>query len=63
MSATDPAVTAPSAYTSITEKSVKADALLRMEHGKPLLFGKDNKKGIRFNAQTAELAAKVLEVL
>jgi 2-oxoglutarate ferredoxin oxidoreductase subunit beta len=43
------------AYTSITEKSVKADALLRMEHGKPLLFGKDNKKGIRFNAQSAEL--------
>jgi 2-oxoglutarate ferredoxin oxidoreductase subunit beta len=43
------------AYTSITEKSVKADTLLRMEHGKPLLFGKDNKKGIRFNAQTAEL--------
>jgi len=43
------------AYNSITEKSVKADALLRMEHGKPLLFGKDNKRGIRFNAQTAEL--------
>jgi 2-oxoglutarate/2-oxoacid ferredoxin oxidoreductase subunit beta len=43
------------AYTSITEKSVKVDTLLRMVHGKPLLFGKDNKKGIRFNAQTAEL--------
>ncbi len=43
------------AYTSITDKAVKADTLLRMEHGKPLLFGKDNKKGIRFNGQTAEL--------
>ena len=43
------------AYTSITEKSVKVEALLRMEHGKPLLYGKDNKKGIRFNSQTAEL--------
>jgi 2-oxoglutarate/2-oxoacid ferredoxin oxidoreductase subunit beta len=43
------------AYTAITEKSVKADTLLRMVHGKPLLFGKDNKKGIRFNPQTAEL--------
>jgi 2-oxoglutarate ferredoxin oxidoreductase subunit beta len=43
------------AYTAITEKSVKVEALLRMEHGKPLLFGKDNKKGIRFNAQSAEL--------
>ena len=29
--------------------------VLELEHGKPLLFGKDNKKGIRFNAQTAEL--------
>jgi 2-oxoglutarate ferredoxin oxidoreductase subunit beta len=48
------------AYTSITEKAVKADALLRMEHGKPLLFGKDNKKGIRFNAQTAELEVVTL---
>jgi 2-oxoglutarate/2-oxoacid ferredoxin oxidoreductase subunit beta len=43
------------AYVSITEKAVKADAQLKMEQGKPLLFGKDLKKGIRFNAQTAEL--------
>jgi 2-oxoglutarate ferredoxin oxidoreductase subunit beta len=43
------------AYTFLTDKALKADALLRMEQGKPLLFGKENKKGIRFNAQTAEL--------
>jgi 2-oxoglutarate ferredoxin oxidoreductase subunit beta len=43
------------AYTFLTEKAVKADALLRMEQGKPLLFGKDMKRGIRFNPQTAEL--------
>jgi 2-oxoglutarate ferredoxin oxidoreductase subunit beta len=43
------------AYAFITEKAVKADAQLRMEHGRPLLFGKDNRKGIRFNPQTAEL--------
>jgi 2-oxoglutarate ferredoxin oxidoreductase subunit beta len=43
------------AYTFLTEKAVKVDAQLRMEEGKPLLFGKDNKKGIRFNTQTAEL--------
>jgi len=43
------------AYTFMTEKTVKADAQLRMEEGKPLLFGKDNKKGVRFNPQTAEL--------
>ena len=43
------------AYAFLTEKAVKADALLRMEHGKPLVFGKDGKKGIRFNPTTAEL--------
>ena len=29
--------------------------MLRMEQGKPLLFGKDDKKGLRFDPQTAEL--------
>jgi len=48
------------AYTFMTEKAVKADAQLRMVEGKPLLFGKDLKKGIRFNPQTAEL--EVLEL-
>jgi 2-oxoglutarate ferredoxin oxidoreductase subunit beta len=48
------------AYTWITEKATKADAQLRMEHGKPLLFGKDNKKGIRLNAKTAELEVVTL---
>jgi 2-oxoglutarate ferredoxin oxidoreductase subunit beta len=43
------------AYTFLTDKAVKADMLLRMEHGKPLLFGKDMKKGIRFNPKSAEL--------
>jgi len=48
------------AYTFLTDKAVKADMILRMEHGKPLLFGKDNKKGIRFNGQTAELEVVTL---
>jgi 2-oxoglutarate/2-oxoacid ferredoxin oxidoreductase subunit beta len=48
------------AYTSLTDKSVKAEAQLRMEHGKPLLFGKDNRKGIRFNPQSAELEVVTL---
>ena len=43
------------AYTWMTDKAVKADVQLRMEEGKPLLFGKDNKKGIRFNPRTAVL--------
>jgi 2-oxoglutarate ferredoxin oxidoreductase subunit beta len=48
------------AYLFLTEKSVKADMQLRMEEGKPLLFGKDGKRGIRFNAQTAELEVVTL---
>jgi 2-oxoglutarate ferredoxin oxidoreductase subunit beta len=43
------------AFTFLTDKAVKPDVLLRMEQGKPLLFGKDMKKGIRFNPQSAEL--------
>jgi 2-oxoglutarate ferredoxin oxidoreductase subunit beta len=43
------------AYDFITDKAVKAEAQLRMEHGKPLLFGKDNRKGIRLNPQTIQL--------
>jgi 2-oxoglutarate/2-oxoacid ferredoxin oxidoreductase subunit beta len=43
------------AYTFLTDKAVKTEAILRMEAGKPLLFGKDNKKGIRFDGQKAEL--------
>jgi 2-oxoglutarate ferredoxin oxidoreductase subunit beta len=43
------------AFTFLTDKAVKPEVLLRMEQGKPLLFGKDMKKGVRFNPQTAEL--------
>jgi 2-oxoglutarate ferredoxin oxidoreductase subunit beta len=31
----------------LTDKAAKADRLLALEHGKPLLFGKDKNKGIR----------------
>ncbi len=43
------------AYDLLTDKAAKADTQLRMEHGKPLLFGKDGKKGIRFNPRTVTL--------
>ncbi|MGB8932775.1 MAG: 2-oxoacid:ferredoxin oxidoreductase subunit beta [Anaeromyxobacteraceae bacterium] len=48
------------AYDFITDKAVKADAQLRMEQGKPLLFGKDGTKGIRFNPQTIQLEVVTL---
>ena len=44
----------------VTDKAVKADAQLRMEQGKPLLFGKDLKKGIRLDPRS--LAPTVVTV-
>jgi len=35
------------AYDAITDKSVRDDARLLLEHGKPLVFGKNKDKGIR----------------
>ncbi len=32
-----------------TDKSVKADNLVYLQHGKPLIFGKDRSRGIRLN--------------
>jgi 2-oxoglutarate/2-oxoacid ferredoxin oxidoreductase subunit beta len=43
------------AYGFLTDKATKAETQLRMEHGKPLLFGKDMKRGIRFDARNARL--------
>ncbi len=38
-----------------TDKSVKADNVLYLEHGKPLIFGKDRNKGIRLNGLEPEV--------
>jgi 2-oxoglutarate ferredoxin oxidoreductase subunit beta len=38
-----------------TDKSVKADHLLYLEHGKPMIFGKDRTKGIRLNGLRPEV--------
>jgi 2-oxoglutarate/2-oxoacid ferredoxin oxidoreductase subunit beta len=38
-----------------TDKAVKADNLLYLEHGKPLVFGKDRNKGIRLNGLDPEV--------
>jgi len=35
------------AFQSFTERTVRADNMLYLEHGKPLVFGKNNDKGIR----------------
>jgi len=38
------------AWESLTDKSTKAETVLMLEHGKPLIFGKNRDKGIRRGA-------------
>ncbi|HEX4588536.1 MAG TPA: 2-oxoacid:ferredoxin oxidoreductase subunit beta [Gemmataceae bacterium] len=40
-----------------TDKAVKNDNLLYLEHGKPLVFGKDRSKGIRLNGMDPEVVS------
>jgi 2-oxoglutarate/2-oxoacid ferredoxin oxidoreductase subunit beta len=47
------------AFVHITEKSVKQDRQIVLEHGKPLLFGKNKEKGIRM---AANFTPQVVEV-
>jgi 2-oxoglutarate ferredoxin oxidoreductase subunit beta len=43
------------AFKSFSEREVKEDRMLTLEHGKPLLFGKNKDKGIRMNRLTPEI--------
>jgi 2-oxoglutarate ferredoxin oxidoreductase subunit beta len=43
------------AFDSFREKDVKAERQLRVEHGKPLLFGTGNDKGLRLNPKSMQL--------
>jgi 2-oxoglutarate ferredoxin oxidoreductase subunit beta len=38
-----------------TDKSIKADNVLYLQHGRPLVFGKDRNKGIRLHGLTPEV--------
>lgn len=42
-------------YEYATDKTIKADNTLYLEHGKPLIFGKDRNKGIRLNGLDPEV--------
>ncbi|HEX9935405.1 MAG TPA: 2-oxoacid:ferredoxin oxidoreductase subunit beta, partial [bacterium] len=42
------------AFELMTEKGTKDDSVVYLEHGKPLLFGKDRKRGIRLNGSIPE---------
>ncbi len=42
-------------FAEFTEKAVAPEAQLQVEHGEPLLFGKDKTKGLRLNPATLQL--------
>jgi 2-oxoglutarate/2-oxoacid ferredoxin oxidoreductase subunit beta len=42
-------------FAYVTDKAVKSDNALFLEHGKPMIFGKDRNKGIRLNGLTPEV--------
>jgi 2-oxoglutarate/2-oxoacid ferredoxin oxidoreductase subunit beta len=43
------------AFDYATERETKADTTLELEHGKPLIFGKNREKGIRLNGMNPEI--------
>lgn len=43
------------AWNYATDRQVKSDNVLELEHGKPLIFGKDRNKGIRLNGLDPEV--------
>jgi 2-oxoglutarate ferredoxin oxidoreductase subunit beta len=43
------------AFDSFREKDVRAEKTLRVEHGKPLLFGANSDKGLRLNPRSMQL--------
>jgi len=42
------------AFNELSDKQIKSDYQLVLEHGKPLIFGKNKDKGIRMNGQRPE---------
>jgi 2-oxoglutarate ferredoxin oxidoreductase subunit beta len=45
------------AFEILTEKETRGDNVLYLEHGKPLVFGKESDKGIRLNVFTPEVVS------
>ncbi len=43
------------AWSYATSRETKADTLVELEHGKPLIFGKNRDKGIRLNGMEPEI--------
>ncbi|MGI9415414.1 MAG: thiamine pyrophosphate-dependent enzyme, partial [Hyphomicrobiales bacterium] len=47
-------------FADVTDKSVAGDAQIHLTHGAPLLFGKENDRGLRLNPQTLSIEAVTL---
>jgi 2-oxoglutarate ferredoxin oxidoreductase subunit beta len=45
------------AFFQFTEKATKDDSVIYLEHGKPLIFGKEKDKGIRLNGFSPEVVS------
>jgi 2-oxoglutarate/2-oxoacid ferredoxin oxidoreductase subunit beta len=45
------------AWTDVSEKAVRDDHNVYLEHGKPMIFGKNKDKGIRLNGFTPEVVS------
>jgi 2-oxoglutarate ferredoxin oxidoreductase subunit beta len=43
------------AFNYATDKDTKADTVVELEHGKPLIFGKNRDKGIRLHGMSPEI--------
>lgn len=43
------------AFDYATDRATKADTTLTLEHGKPMIYGKDREKGVRLNGMTPEV--------
>jgi 2-oxoglutarate ferredoxin oxidoreductase subunit beta len=43
------------AFREFTDREVRDDRMLALEHGKPMIFGKDRDKGIRLNGHQPEV--------
>jgi 2-oxoglutarate ferredoxin oxidoreductase subunit beta len=48
------------AFAQLTDRATKADTVIYLKHGQPLLFGANQSKGLMFDAQSFEL--KVVDV-
>ncbi len=43
------------AFMEFADKAVRSDRTVRLEHGQPMLFGKELEKGVRLNGTTPEI--------